>query len=278
MTSKPSFSFEFFPPKTEALAQKLWHSIKELEKYSPKFVSVTYGAGGSTKLKTHETIKKIIDGTALKPAAHLTCVGATQQEINEIAQNYWQTGCKHIVALRGDMPNHTGDYQPYPNGYDYAVDLIRGLKKLADFEISTAAYPEGHPQAKSLDDDISYLKSKFDAGADRAITQYFFDNNFYYDFLDKAEKKNINKPIIAGVIPINNFTQIKKFSKMCGASIPKNVEDIFANLTDEQSKLEASVDFCTKQCQDLIDNGQKHIHFYSLNRSDIISKVIDNLV
>jgi methylenetetrahydrofolate reductase (NADPH) len=263
-------SFEFFPPKTDEMEEKLWKSITALEKLNPNFVSVTYGAGGSTRQRTHKTIKKILDNTNLKPATHLTCIGASKSEINEIAKNYWDMGVRHIVALRGDMPASTPTYQLREDGYKYADDLVLGLKKVADFEISVAGYPEKHPEASSMEVDIENLKRKVDAGATRIITQFFFDANLYFKFVERCQKAGINIPIVPGILPVTNVKQVKHFAKMCGANIPKWMSEIFINLDEKEEtrKLIAAI-VAVEQCRILHNGGVDDLHFYTLNRSDL---------
>jgi len=274
MNKKLVFSFEFFPPKNDELTSKLWENIKLLEGLNPKFVSVTYGAGGSTRERTHAIVKRIKEETKLAPASHLTCVNATRAEIDEIAKNYWDIGVKHIVALRGDPPNMTGEYVPTPGGYEYAADLVAGLKKVADFEISVAAYPEVHPTAKSAAADLQHLKEKIDAGADRAITQFFFNADDYFKFVELAQKAGINKPIIPGILPISNFNQAVRFAGMCNAKIPAHFHEIFK---DNPENKEASVEIASTLCQKLIAGGVEQLHFYTLNRADLTSEIIANL-
>lgn len=270
----PKVSFEFFPPKSAEAEAKLWDAVKKLEAYNPDFVSVTYGAGGSTRERTHSTVKRIVQETNMKAAAHLTCVNATRDEIDEIAQTYWDIGVKHIVALRGDAPDMEAGYVPHPGGYAYASDLVKGLRNLADFEISVAAYPEAHPTAVSADDDLRYLKEKIDAGATRAITQYFFDADQYFRFVEKARAIGIQVPIVAGILPIANFEQAKKFSAMCGATIPKWLEEIFADLPDDQHAVEmASVVATVELCNKLVAGGVDELHFYSLNRAELVMAI-----
>src|ERR1700744_2697042 len=215
----PKLSFEFFPPRTEALEQQLWTCINRLAPLAPRFVSVTYGAGGTTQARTHATVARIVKETSLVPAAHLTCIGATQEEVNAVARGYWEAGVRHIVALRGDPPPGQA-YEPHPGGYRYASDLVAGLHKVAPFEISVAAYPEVHPGASSPVGDLENLKRKLDAGATRAITQYFFDTSTYLRFLDLCLAAGITAPIVPGIMPVSNFAQAVKFSGMCGASVP----------------------------------------------------------
>lgn len=266
----PAVSFEFFPPKTAELEEKLWTAIRQLEAVNPAFVSVTYGAGGSTRERTHHVISRMLKETTLKPASHLTCVNATRSEIDEIAKNYWEMGVRHIVALRGDMPGCTGTYVPHPEGYAYADELVKGLKNIADFQISVAAYPEGHPEAKSLQADIDHLKRKIDAGATRAITQYFFDVNLYLDFLEKVRAAGITAPIVPGIVPIHNFKQLVRFSAACGASVPDWLKDLLEPLEDkpELHKLTAAV-IAAEQCRLLREAGVEQFHFYTLNHADL---------
>jgi len=263
-------SFEFFPPSTEKMEQSLWSSLKRLEPLNPAFVSVTYGAGGSTRERTHATVSRILKETSLNPAAHLTCVGATREEVDEVARQYWDSGVRHLVALRGDPPEGETVYKPHPGGYAFASDLVEGLKKVADFEISVAAYPEVHPEATSATADMDYLKKKIDAGATRAITQYFFKVEHYLRFLDRARAAEIEVPIVAGILPVTNFAQVTRFSKMCGATVPKWLAELFAGLEDdpETRKLVAAT-VAAEQCRVLNANGVKDFHFYTLNRADL---------
>jgi methylenetetrahydrofolate reductase (NADPH) len=271
-------SFEFFPPKTEEAEEKLWGVIKELEVLRPAFVSVTYGAGGSTRERTHNIVKRIADKTTLKPASHLTCVNATKEEINAIAKNYWDNGIKHIVALRGDPPDMKGDYIPHPGGYQYAGDLVAGLKQIADFEISVAAYPEVHPTANSAEDDLKHLKEKLEAGGNRAITQFFFEADYYFDFLEKAEKLGIKAPIVPGVLPISNFAQAVRFANMCNTKVPKWLANKYAGLDEKpEERNKISIEVTTELCQKLISGGVEHIHFYTLNRADLTAGVMQNI-
>lgn len=264
-------SFEFFPPKTDEMEVKLWEAISKLKNLNPSFVSVTYGAGGSTRERTHQTIKRIIDETELKPAAHLTCVASSKEEIHQILENYWKIGVRHLVALRGDMPASSPNYQLHPHGYKYANELIDGIRKTnMDFEISVAGYPEKHPEAKSLEEDIDNLKRKVDAGANRIITQFFFDTDAYFSFVEKCQKRGINIPIVPGILPVSNVKQTKHFAKMCGAKIPKWMDKIFENLDENQEtrQLIAGV-VATELCRILHNQGVDDFHFYTLNRSDL---------
>ena len=263
-------SFEFFPPKTEKMSEILWSSIQRLEPLQPSFVSVTYGAGASTRERTHATVSRILEETSLTPAAHLTCVNATMKEVNAAAQNYWNTGVRHIVALRGDPPEGRTNYNPHPKGYSYAVDLVSGLKQIADFEISVAAYPETHPEAKSKERDLDNLKRKLDAGATRAITQYFFGVKIFLDFINRVRSVGIDSPIIPGILPVQNFSQLIKFSAICGASVPKWMGGLFEGLDDDPvtRRLVAAI-VAAEQCRQLYAQGVKEFHFYTLNRADL---------
>jgi methylenetetrahydrofolate reductase (NADPH) len=265
----PALSFEFFPPRTEALEQQLWSCIRRLAPLAPRFVSVTYGAGGSTHARTHATVARLVQETDLTPAAHLTCVGATRAEVDAVAQGYWDAGIRHIVALRGDPPPGT-DYTPHPRGYHYASDLVAGLKRVANFEISVAAYPETHPTARSLDDDLDNLKRKLDAGATRAITQYFFDTSTYLRFLERCLAAGITAPIVPGIMPVSNYTQAVKFSAMCGARVPTWLGHMFEGTEDdpEQRRVIASI-IAAEQVRVLQANGIDEFHFYTLNRPDL---------
>ena len=263
-------SFEFFPPKNDEMEDKLWDAVNKLKNLNPSFVSVTYGAGGSTRERTHNTIKKILDQTTLKPASHLTCIAASKEEVNHIIENYWEMGVRHIVALRGDMPASSPNYQLHPDGYQYADELVAAIKKIADFEISVAGYPEKHPQAKSLDEDIDNLKRKVDAGANRIITQFFFDTDAYFSFVEKCQKRQINIPIVPGILPVTNVKQTKHFANMCGAKIPKWMSDIFNGLdeAEETRKMIAGI-VAVEQCRILHNAGVDDFHFYTLNRADL---------
>lgn len=263
-------SFEFFPPKTEAMAETLWSSIERLAPLDPLFVSVTYGAGGSTRERTHDTVVRILKETSLKPAAHLTCVAATRAEVDAVADQYWEAGVRHIVALRGDMPEPGTPYAPHPGGYAYAADLVAGLKARHDFEVSVAAYPEVHPDAPSAAFDLDNLKRKLDAGASRAITQFFFDTDRFERFLEQLAKTNITVPVVPGILPVGNFKQATKFAAMCGASIPDWMTTLFEGLDDdpETRKLVAAT-LAVEQVLALVQLGVRHVHLYTLNRADL---------
>jgi methylenetetrahydrofolate reductase (NADPH) len=273
----PPVSFEFFPPKTPEMEKKLWDTVLALAPLKPAFVSVTYGAGGGTRERTHKTVARLLRETKLVPAAHLTCVDASRDEVDDVAAKYWETGVRHIVALRGDMPGG-GEYQPHPQGYKYAGDLVEGLKHIADFEISVAAFPEKHPDADSVEAGLDYLQRKINAGATRAITQYFFDVQHYFRFVEMARKRGITIPIVPGIMPITNFAQAKKFSVLCGATVPVWLEKMFDGLDAEPEKRnEAAIKFASEQCKKLIAFGAPGLHFYTLNRADLTAEVCKNL-
>ncbi|OEJ69358.1 methylenetetrahydrofolate reductase [NAD(P)H] [Magnetovibrio blakemorei] len=264
-------SFEFFPPKTEKMEESLWACIERLAPLKPQYVSVTYGAGGSTRERTHATVTRIRRETNLEPAAHLTCVGATRDEIDAIARQYWADGIRHIVALRGDpVDGIETAYVPHPGGYAYGEDLVKGLKAIADFEISVAAYPEVHPQAKSAEADLDNLKRKIDAGATRAITQSFFDVDVFLNFVDRARQAGITVPIVPGILPVTNFKRIQEFSGQTGTSVPQWMADLFAGLDDDpETRKLVAASVAAEQCRVLYANGIKDFHFYTLNRADL---------
>ena len=265
----PSLSFEFMPPKTEAMEQQLWACISRLKPLAPRFVSVTYGAGGSTRARTHATVTRILRETALVPAAHLTCVGASQAEVDEVARQYWDGGVRHIVALRGDPPPGT-TYAPHPDGYPFAVDLVAGLKRVADFEISVAAYPEMHPQAVSRVGDLDNLKRKLDAGATRAITNFFFDSSVFLRFLDLCLAAGITAPIVPGVMPVTNMAGLRRMATLSGIAVPDWLAHLFEGLDDdpETRRMVAAV-VAAEQVRLLQANGVDEFHFYTLNRPDL---------
>jgi methylenetetrahydrofolate reductase (NADPH) len=271
----PEFSFEFFPPKTEEMETSLWAAFERLAMLAPRFVSVTYGAGGSTRERTHATVARIQSGTGVQAAAHLTCIAATRAEIDAIAESYWEAGIRHVVALRGDVPAEAGDlpapYRPDPAGYAYAVDLVAGLKRLADFEISVAAYPETHPDAPSRRFDLDNLKRKIDAGATRAITQFFFDNDVYLRFVERARAAGITVPIVPGILPITNFARTVGFARQCGASIPARLSRLFDGLDgDPETRALVAASVAAEQCASLRRHGVDEFHFYTLNRAELV--------
>ena len=264
-------SFEFFPPKTEKMEQALWAAIERLAPLAPEFVSVTYGAGGSTRERTHATVARIVKDTALRPAAHLTCVQATREEVDDVARAYWDAGVRHIVALRGDPAGGVGSkYEPHPGGYANAAELVAGLKKIANFEISVAGYPEKHPESPTIKADIENLKAKVDAGADRVITQFGFDNAHFLRFLERARAAGIWVPIIPGIVPIHNFRQVAGFAIRTGASVPAWLARRFEGLDeDAETQRMVAAAVATEQVMDLVDEGIRAFHFYTLNRADL---------
>ena len=270
-TSRFGVSFEFFPPKNEEMEAQLWRAVERLEPLSPHFVSVTYGAGGSTRERTHATVRRLLTETTLRPAAHLTCVSATRDEILDVAREYWDTGVRHLVALRGDPVAGVGtDYEPHPGGFAYASDLVEGLRKAFDFELSVSAYPEVHPAAGSMQAEIDNLKRKVDTGATRAITQFFFDNTVYLRFVEQARAAGIAVPIVPGIMPVTNFAQTRRFAAMCGTSVPDSMARHFDGLEDDADtrKLVAAT-LAAEQCTKLADEGVEDFHFYTLNRADL---------
>ena len=268
-----SVSFEFFPPKSEKMEEQLWNALTELAPLAPRFVSVTYGAGGSTRERTHATVARIIRETDVPAAAHLTCVDATKDEIREVAEQYWEVGVRHIVALRGDMPREDGTlgpFEPHPDGYANAEELVRGLKEVADFEISGSAYPECHPDAQSPQAEIDYLKRKIDAGADRAITQFFFSPETFFAFLEKTDKAGIDVPIVPGILPITNVAKAREFAGQCGAEIPQWMDNLFEGLDQRPAARQlVSATLAAEMCRRLYAGGIRHYHFYTLNRADL---------
>ncbi len=266
----PKLSFEFFPPKSDKMEAQLWDCVRRLEPLAPRFVSVTDGAGGSTRSRTHATVSRILRETSLTPAAHLTTVGSTREEIAEIAQEYWAAGVRHVVALRGDPPAGADCYTPHPGGYAQAEDLVRGLRGIADFDISVGAYPETHPQAVSAALDVDYLKRKLDAGASRAITQYFFDADVYLRFLERCHRAGIAAPVVPGILPVTNFEQVTKFSAMCGASVPAWLGRLFEGTEhDEGTRRLVAAVVAAEQVRLLQANGVDEFHIYTLNRADL---------
>ena len=264
-------SFEFFPPKTPKMEQRLWASVDKLAPLAPDFVSVTYGAGGSTRERTHETVSRITKEKVLNVAAHLTCVAATKEEIDTVLRDYWDAGVKHIVALRGDPPGGAGEpYTPHPGGYANAAELAAGARAIADFEITVGCYPEKHPDSPSMKADIELLKQKIDNGATRAITQFFYDNAVYLRYLDAVRDAGIDIPIVPGVMPVTNFNGLRKMADVCGATIPGRLVKLFQNLDDEpETRALIAATVAAEQCLDLAEHGVKHFHFYTLNRDDM---------
>jgi methylenetetrahydrofolate reductase (NADPH) len=270
--ARTQVSFEFFPPSTPESEEGLWRAIERLEPLAPSFVSVTYGAGGSTRERTHRTVRRIIEQTAMKPAAHLTCVAATRAEVDEVIRDYWQAGVRHLVALRGDPPGQTGGaYEPPPGGYANATELTGAVARIAPFEISVACYPEKHPESPSIDHDIDVLKAKIDAGATRAISQMFFDVEVFLRFVDKVRAAGIDIPIVPGVMPVTNFKGLLRMTKACQASLPHRLHALFDGLDedpDTRRLIAASV--ACEMCVALEAAGFDEFHFYTLNRADLV--------
>ncbi|WP_298469368.1 methylenetetrahydrofolate reductase [NAD(P)H] [uncultured Erythrobacter sp.] len=263
-------SFEFFPPKSEKMATTLWDSVATLSPLGPRFVSVTYGAGGSTRERTHEQVVRIQNEAGIPAAAHLTCVEATREEVDEVARHYWESGIRHIVALRGDMPDGGGKYVPHPGGYANAIELIAGLKKIAPFEISVAAYPEVHPDSPDAQTDIDNLKRKFDAGATRAITQFFFDTECFFDFRERAAAAGIEGEIVPGIMPVMSFAAVQRMSSMCGTAIPGWMEGLFDGLDERPAARQlVSATIAAELCRRLYAGGVRQFHFYTLNRAEL---------
>jgi methylenetetrahydrofolate reductase (NADPH) len=269
----PDISFEFFPPKTEEMERSLWETIKRLAPLLPNFVSVTYGAGGSTRERTHATIARILSETTLTPAAHLTCVGAARGEIDDIVCRYHDVGVRHIVALRGDPPSGIGTaYSAHPQGYATSAELVAGIRKrYPDIEVSVSAYPEKHPESSGFDADIDMLEAKVDAGATRAITQVFFDNDLYFRYLDRVRARGIAIPIVPGIMPMHNFKQARGFVTRAGTSVPDWLAEKFEGLDDdaETRKLVAAT-VAAGQVQKLRKHGVDTFHFYTMNRADLV--------
>lgn len=265
-------SFEFFPPKSAEMEEALWQAIQRLAPLQPHFVSVTYGAGGSTRQRTHATVARLLQETHLRPAAHLTCVGASRAEIDEVVQDYWDIGVRHIVALRGDPPAGVGSkFEPHPDGYRTSADLVAGIRRIGDFEVTVSAYPEKHPEAASFDQDIDALKAKIDAGATRAITQFFFENENYLRYVDMVRARGIDIPIVPGLVPVQNFRQTASFAARTGASVPAWLAARFDGLDDDPAtrRLVAAA-VAAEQALDLVDRGVREFHFYTMNKADLV--------
>jgi methylenetetrahydrofolate reductase (NADPH) len=263
-------SFEFFPPKTEAMGETLWNSIQTLAPLHPRFVSVTYGAGGSTRERTHATVERILKETPLTPAAHLTCVGASRAEVDQVARDYWDAGVRHIVALRGDPSEPGAKFAPHTEGYANAAELVAGLRRVAPFDISVAGYPEIHPDSSDRHSDLENLKRKVDAGADRAITQFFFSPDCFFRFRDEAAAAGIDVEIVPGILPVSNVATTRRFAQVCGAAIPAWLDQMFEGLDDlpaARQLIAATV--AAELCGQLYAGGVRHFHFYTLNRAEL---------
>ena len=266
----PEVSFEFFPPNTEKMAETLWRSVERLAPMKPKFVSVTYGAGGSTRERTHGTVERIVHEQGLTAAAHLTCVAASRDEVNAVADRYWEAGVRHIVALRGDMPEAGETYAPSSDGYAYASDLVEGLLARHNFEISVAAYPENHPEARHDADEIENLRRKQEAGAARAITQFFFNTEDFLRYRDRMAAGGVDIPLAPGILPVTNFAAMVRFAGRCGASVPDWVAERFAGLeNDLETRSAIAAAIAVEQCLHLRRAGVEHFHFYTLNRAEL---------
>jgi methylenetetrahydrofolate reductase (NADPH) len=271
MSAQPiRVSFEFFPPADAAMETTLWSSVERLAPLAPHFVSVTYGADGSTRDRTHNIVTRIQDETTLTGAPHLTCIGAARGEILDIARAYWDQGIRHLVALRGDPPRVPGGYTPHPDGFAYAADLVAGLKGVAPFEVSVAAYPEVHPEARSAAADLANLKRKIDAGATRAITQFFYDTDLFVRFRDRCAAAGIAAPIVPGILPITRFPQVLRFAQSCGATVPEWLHERFSGLDeDAETRRLIAASVAIEQVQALARHGVQEFHFYTLNRAEL---------
>ena len=268
--NKVEVSFEFFPPQSEKMEATLWESVQRLKSLAPRFVSVTYGADGSTRERTHAAVERIVQETSLTGAPHLTCIGASRGEIDDIARRYCDMGIRHLVALRGDMPQDVEEYAPRKDGYAYASDLVAGLKKVADFDISVAAYPEVHPEASNAFFDLENLKRKLDAGASRAITQFFFDVDVFLRFRDLIAAAGIESSIVPGILPITRFPQLQRFAEQCGATVPEWLHERFAGLEDDaETRQMIAASVAIEQVRRLQTEGISEFHFYTLNRSEL---------
>jgi methylenetetrahydrofolate reductase (NADPH) len=270
----PTVSFEFFPPGDEAMAQQLWQCVQRLAPLRPRFVSVTYGADGSTRARTHEFVERVLNHTDLRVAPHLTCVGASREEVLEIALDYWRLGVRHLVALRGDaLPANLtldGRYRPHSEGFAYASDLVQGLKRVGDFDVSVAAFPEGHPESGGVDADVDNLKRKVDAGAGRAITQFFFETDVFLRYRDRCAAAGIGVNIVPGILPITRFPQLLRFAARCGASVPDWLRSRFDGLDDDpDTRGMIAANVAIEQVQRLRRHGVEEFHFYTLNRAEL---------
>ncbi len=272
LAKRPSISFEFSPPKTPEAEDSLWEAIRRLEPLNPTFVSVTYGAGGSTRDRTHRTVVRMLKETTLKPAAHLTCVEASRAEVDEVVQAYWDAGIRHIVALRGDPPGQIGGaYVPREDGYLNATELTQGIKTIGDFEVSVSLYPQGHPENANLDKDIDVLKAKIDAGATRAITQFFYDTDGFLRFMDRVRKAGVIIPISPGIMPVSNFKGLKKMAAPVGITLPDWLGNLFEGLDkDPESRKLIAASVAAEMCAGLAEEGYSDFHFYTLNRADLV--------
>ena len=278
MATDIQISFEFFPPATEKMEETLWQSVQRLAPLQPRFVSVTYGADGSTRDRTHRIVQRIQTETDLTCAPHLTCIGSSREEVLATARGYWDTGIRHIVALRGDPPKGVTDYQPLANGFTYAADLVAGLGSIGGFDISVAAYPEIHPEAASAETDLDNLKRKIDVGATRAITQFFFDTSAYLRFRDRCETAGINVTIVPGILPITNFPRMLAFAADCGTNVPGTLHERFDGLEDDpETRRMIAASVAIEQVDELRRQGVSEFHFYTLNRAELTYAICHTL-
>ena len=274
MANHIEVSFEFSPPKTPEMEASLWQTIRSLAPLRPRFVSVTYGAGGSTRERTHATVRRIMEETDLEPAAHVTCVAASRGEVDAVVRSYGGIGVRHIVALRGDPPEGSACFTPHPGGYRNAEALVRGIRALGDFEISVAAYPEVHPEAVSAQADLDNLKRKLDAGASRAITQFFFEPAVYLRFVDRVRAAGVTAPIVPGILPVTNFKRVREFARKCGASVPGWLAELFEGLDgDPTTRNLVAAWVAAEQCRKLQEYGVREFHFYTLNRAELTRSI-----
>ena len=264
-------SFEFSPPKTEKAEANLWEAVKRLEPLNPRFMSVTYGAGGSTRDRTHATVKRLVEETGVAPAAHLTCVGATKEEVNEVIQDYWDVGVRHIVALRGDPPGGLDQkYEAHPGGYANAAELVKGIRDIGDFDVMVSAYPEKHPDSRDWDEDLDNLKRKVDNGATRAISQFFVDPEDFLRYIDRAKAAGISIPIEPGIMPVTNFKGYKRMASGCGACVPDWLDYLFEGIDEDlKTRQLLGASFAAEQVMALHERGIRDFHFYTLNRADL---------
>jgi methylenetetrahydrofolate reductase (NADPH) len=276
-TKGSSLSFEFFPPKDDAAEDGLFQTINALKGYQPTFVSVTYGAGGGTLRNTRKVIMRIKEETSLVPMPHLTCVEQSSRDLDNILKDYKKNGIENVLALRGDPPKGTDRFVAHPDGFCYAIDLVRLVVMVGGYSIGVAVYPEGHTEAPDLETDMYYTKQKINAGADFAITQMFFDNRFFYNFMERAERAGITIPIIPGIMPVTDIEKIKRFGQMTGATLPKSIVEPMEKAASPQEVQKLGVEFATKQCQDLRQNGVNYFHFYTLNQSQATAEIVENL-
>ncbi|MBS3649158.1 methylenetetrahydrofolate reductase [NAD(P)H] [Pseudaminobacter sp. 19-2017] len=271
LASRLRVSFEFFPPKTDEMEERLWKTVTRLEPLEPRFVSVTYGAGGSTRGRTARTVKRILDETRLRPAAHMTCIDATREEVDQVISEFAEMGIRNFVALRGDPTEGVGArYRPHPNGYANGADLVAAMKKIGDFDVSVAAYPEKHPESPDFATDIDMLQRKVDNGATRAITQFFFDNDVYERYVERVRRAGIYVPIVPGILPVHNFAQVTNFSSRAGAHVPAWLAERFDGLqNDPQTHALVASAVAAEQVMDLVERGVQDFHFYTMNRADL---------